>query len=250
MTHKENCFILQIEDVFAGYNKKEVLRGVSLQLKEGELVALIGPNGAGKSTLLKVISGMLPLTEGRVWFQGKDITSLPTYQRVKQGILHFLQGGQVFPSLTVKENLEIGGRELNSQEQERALQRIIDIFPELKQFFKRRVGLLSGGQRQMLALGTVLMQQPKLLLLDEPSAGLAPNLSKELMERVKEINQSFKTTILLVEQNVRQALELSQRVYVLVNGKVQAEYENPEDLLDQEALEELFFQNGSVDRTN
>jgi ABC-type branched-subunit amino acid transport system ATPase component len=246
MTNKtlDKRMILKVNDVFAGYGKKEVLRGVSLEVKEGEIVALLGPNGAGKSTLLKFISGMLNQTQGNVYLNGKEITATPTHQRVKEGILHFLQGGQVFPNLTIKENLEMGAIGFNPKKQREAMEKVMEIFPELKKDLKRRAGLLSGGQRQMLALGTILIKEPKMLLLDEPSAGLAPNLVIEFMKKVKEINQVFKMTVLLVEQNVRQALEVSQRAYVLVNGKVQAEYDNPRQLLTSGDLEKLFFQNG------
>ena len=233
---------LKTEDVFAGYGKKEILRGISLKINKAEIVALIGPNGAGKSTLLKVISGMLKITKGSVWFNGKELKDIPTHQRVKEGILHFLQGGPVFPSLTVKENLEMGGRELSSEKRKEALNEITEFFPELKANFNRRAGLLSGGQRQMLALGTILMQQPKLLLLDEPSAGLAPNLVGGFMEKIEELNHLFQITVLLVEQNIEQALQVSQRAYVLVNGKVQAEYTEPKQLLSSEDLEKIFFQ--------
>lgn len=246
MTNKslDKRMILKVNNVIAGYGKKEVLRGVSLEVKEGEIVALVGPNGAGKSTLLKVISGMLNPTQGNIYLNGKEITDTPTHQRVRERILHFLQGGQIFPNLTVEENLKMGGIGLNPKEQREYIDKVTEIFSELKKDLKKRAGLLSGGQRQMLALGTILMKKPKLLLLDEPSAGLAPNLVLEFMKKVKEINQVFKITVLLVEQNVRQALKVGHRAYVIVNGRVQAEYDHPKQLLTSGDLEKLFFQNG------
>lgn len=236
--------ILKVDDIFAGYGKKEVLRGISLEVREGEIVALIGPNGAGKSTLLKVISGMLSPVRGHIYLNGKEITAIPTHRRVREGILHFLQGGQVFPSLTVKENLEMGALGLSAGKQKEAIDRVTEIFPELGKDVKKRAGLLSGGQRQMLALATILIKEPRILLLDEPSAGLAPNLVLEFMKKVDEISKAFRMTILLVEQNVRQALELAQKAYVLVGGQIQAEYENPKALLTPGDLERIFFQNG------
>jgi len=235
----DNNMVLQVESLCAGYGKKEVLREVSLGIIEGEILALIGPNGAGKSTLLKVIAGTLKPSKGKIHFDGKELTDLLPHQRVQEGILYFLQGGQVFPSLTVRENLEMGGIGLKNQKQ--AMDEVLTLFPMLKDALKARTGLLSGGQRQMLALGTILMRKPKLLLLDEPSAGLAPNLVKEILEKISEINRLFGTTVLLVEQNVRCGLEISKRALVLVDGRIQMECQEPKELLNSGDLEKLFF---------
>ena len=239
MDKPANNTVLEVESLCAGYGKKEVLRGISLKIMEGEILALIGPNGAGKSTLLKVIAGALKPTKGKVYLDGQEISDFTPHQRVKEGILHFLQGGQVFPSLTVQENLEMGG--IGLENQKRAMDEVLMLFPMLKDALKTKAGLLSGGQRQMLALGTILMRKPKLLLLDEPSAGLAPKLVRESLEIIKEINQFFGTTVLLVEQNVRFGLEVSRRAFVLVDGRIRMESQEPKELLNSGDLEKLFF---------
>ena len=189
--------MLRLKDIHASYNKREILRGASIEVRKGEITALVGPNGAGKSTLLKVISGLLKTLNGKVYLSDKDITPLPTHLRVKLGISYFLQGGSVFPHLRVCDNLELGGINLSNGRIEERTEEVLKIFPHLKDKFKSRAGLLSGGERQMLALGIVLMTRPKLLLLDEPSTGLAPKLVREILDKVVEINNNYGTSILL-----------------------------------------------------
>lgn len=235
-----NSFILSANNIHSGYGKKQVLFGVSLSVKEGEILALIGPNGSGKSTILKVISGILPPYEGSVEFMGRDITKLPTDERIKMGIGYFLQGGEVFRNLTVLENLRMGGLGLNQEEFNRNMGEVLNLFPLLEKYKRFRAGLLSGGERQALAFGIVLMRRPKLLLLDEPSAGLSPALAKDSVEKVKEINERLGITTLLVEQNVKEVLKIAQRVYLLKSGKLVGE-EKPEDVLKKGKLDELFF---------
>lgn len=227
--------------IHAGYGKKEILQGVSFSSKKGEILALIGPNGAGKSTLLKVLAGFLKPTEGSVHLYGYDVTNLPPYERVKHGLAYLIQGGKVFPSLTVQENLAMGAFTVPSENRKENLKLVVDLFPRLKELFNRRAGLLSGGERQALALGMVLMQNPKVLLLDEPSAGLSPKLVQEILEKIKKINEEWKISVLLVEQNVRGALSIAHRVIALANGKLVLETDEPEKLLAQGALEKLFL---------
>lgn len=234
-----NDYILVAEDINAGYGKKQVLFGIDLKIREGELVSLIGPNGSGKSTFLKVVSGLLFPTKGKIYFLKEDITNYPVEKRIKMGIGYFLQGGEVFLNLTIYENLKMGGFGLKEKDFKNSLEEIFSLFPLLKKYLNKRAGLLSGGERQALALGIVLMRKPKLLLLDEPSAGLAPFLVKEIIEKIKMIKERFKTTILLVEQNVKEALKIATSVYLLKNGKVISE-EKPENILEKR-LEEIFF---------
>jgi len=232
---------LRIEKLRAGYVKKEILRGLSLAVKQGEIAALIGPNGAGKSTLLKVVAGLLSPWEGSVWLDGKDITTLPIHQRVQQGLVYFMQGGEVFPSLTVKENLEMGTLTLPKAERQEAMESVVGLFPVLKENWHRRAGLLSGGQRQALALGMVLLKRPKVLLLDEPSAGLAPKMAKDILSKVQELNKHLGITVLLVEQRVREALQVAHRAIALVDGTFAGETDEPARWLAEGALDAFFF---------
>lgn len=233
--------ILIAQNIHASYYKKEILHGVSIEVEEGEIVALIGPNGAGKSTLIKVVAGALPAKKGKVLFDGREVTNIPQFERARRGIGYLIQGGEVFPSLTVEQNLELGGLVNGKQNGQGRLIEILELFPDLKDILDRRAGLLSGGQRQMLAVGMVLMNQhPNLfLLLDEPSAGLAPKLVEMILNKILEIRERFGTSILLVEQNIRKALEVCDRVFLLKNGLV-VEEATPQTL-NTEKLEEIFF---------
>lgn len=234
--------ILRLEDIHAGYGKLEVLKGVSLLLNPGELVTIIGPNGAGKSTLLKIIAGTLLPSGGRVLFNDNDITSLSTHKRIRKGIGYCLQGGRVFPDLTVLENIKIAtiapGLEQNSND---SLVKTFSLFPVLKGMLDKRAGLLSGGERQMLAIAAALARGPRLLLLDEPSAGLSPKIVQEVLAKIHEIRVQLGMTILLVEQNVGQALKVTDRAVVLINGEVALTEANPSDLLSNGKLGKLFL---------
>lgn len=236
---------LRVESLRAGYGKKEILRGLSIDVARGEIVALVGPNGAGKSTLLKVIAGLLPPWEGSIWLDGTDITKLSAHQRVQKGVAYLIQGGKVFTSLTVKENLEMGAMTLPKAERQEAIEGVLTLFPVLKENWHRRAGLLSGGQRQALALGMVLLKRPKVLLLDEPSAGLAPKLAQEILNKICQLNERQGVTVLLVEQRVREALQVAHRAIVLVNGHIALETDHPSKLLTDGRLEHLFL-GGSV----
>ncbi len=215
--------MLELEGIFAGYKDLTVLRDISLRVGAGELVALVGPNGAGKTTTLKVISGLVRPTAGEVRLDGRPLTKEPPHRIVQMGISQVLEGGRVFTGLTVLENLELGafGAAARKAKHEN-LKRVFTLFPRLEERKHQRAGTLSGGERQMLAIGRALMTTPRLLMLDEPSFGLAPILVEQIFRMIAEINKQG-VTVLLVEQNVRAALELTQRAYVIENGRIVGE---------------------------
>lgn len=215
--------MLEVIGVDAGYKDLQALWGVSLRVNEGELVALVGPNGAGKTTTLKTISGLVKPTAGNVLLDGQSLIKEPPHRIVERGISQVLEGGRVFTGLTVLENLELGafGRKAR-KDKDRNLERVFSLFPRLKERQRQRAGTLSGGERQMLAIGRALMSNPRLLLLDEPSFGLAPLLVEQIFRMITEINKQG-VAVLLVEQNVRAALELTQRAYVIENGRIVGE---------------------------
>jgi branched-chain amino acid transport system ATP-binding protein len=215
--------MLEVQGIDAGYKDLQALWDVSLQVSEGELVALVGPNGAGKTTTLKVISGLIRPTAGNVSLDGRSLTKEPPHKIVDLGISQVLEGGRVFTGLTVLENLELGSFGAKARKaKDENLERVFALFPRLKERERQLAGTLSGGERQMLAIGRALMSEPRLLMLDEPSFGLAPILVEQIFEMIAEINRQG-VTILLVEQNVRVALELTQRAYVIENGRVVGE---------------------------
>jgi branched-chain amino acid transport system ATP-binding protein len=232
--------VLEVESVAASYGRKQVLFGASLAVAESEIVALVGPNGSGKSTLLKVVSGILPARQGTVRLLGQDVSRLSVGQRVARGIGYFLQGGETFRDLSILENLQVGALGLPGPEYRRRCEEVLDLFPILRKYARHRAGLLSGGEKQALALGIVLMRRPKLLLLDEPSAGLAPALVADMITRVAEIRGRYGVSVLLVEQNVREALKVASRVYLLKNGVSLGSYP-PVELLAGDKLDTLFF---------
>jgi len=215
--------LLELSNIHAGYNSREILTGITMGINSCEIVALIGPNGAGKSTILKVASGFIYPKDGRITFEGIDIATLETNRRMSMGIGYFLQGGEVFSDMSVYENIEMGGANLKKPLFKERIDETLKLFPFLKNKLNKRAGLLSGGERQMLALGMIILNRPKLLLLDEPSAGLAPGLVKGIMEKIVEINKTYGTAILLVEQKIKEALKIAQRGYILRNGQVALE---------------------------
>ena len=235
-----DSLLLTVESVKAGYYKKEILHGVSLELRRGEIVSIIGPNGAGKSTLLKAIFGLLKPGGGRIIFQDKDITGDSPFHNVKQGLGYFIQGGEVFTDLSIDENLELGYYQREEMPFEKSKDKILELFPSLKKDVSKRAGLLSGGERQMLALGMLLIRKPALLLLDEPSAGLAPAVVRIVIDAIKKIQDKLFTSILLVEQSIQEALRISDRCYLLKAGRVEAE-DTPERILKNKELEKAFF---------
>ncbi len=212
--------ILALKDIETRYGQIYALRGISFEVKEGEIVALLGSNGAGKSTTLKTISSLVPASNGAVEFMGKDITYDHPHAIVEMGVIHVPEGRMIFKELTVRENLELGSFTLKDNvERQKRIERVFEIFPVLKERHKQMGGFLSGGEQQMLAIGRALMTEPKVLMLDEPSMGLAPILVQIIMDIIKQINDDG-TTVLLVEQNAKAALKLADRGYVLETGEV------------------------------
>jgi branched-chain amino acid transport system ATP-binding protein len=212
--------LLELQEIHTFYGSIEALKGISLEVNEGEIVTLIGSNGAGKSTTLRSISGLTPPREGSIRFDGEEVGETPPQDIVQRGISQAPEGRRIFHRMTVRENLELGAylrRDL--QEIEKDLDRVYDLFPRLKERERQKAGTMSGGEQQMLAIGRALMAHPKLLLLDEPSMGLAPVLVERIYETIAEINNRG-TTILLVEQNANFALEVSKRGYVLETGTI------------------------------
>ena len=209
--------ILKVDNTTAGYSEIDILHDISITLQAGEIVSVIGPNGAGKSTLLKSIFGCLKPKKGTVTFKNEDITGLSPEKIVKKGISYVPQVENIFPSLTINENLEMGAF-IRTDNYSSRINEIYDLFPDLKKRRNDKAGLLSGGQRQMVAMSRALMLDPAVLLLDEPSAGLAPKFVSMIFERIKDINATG-VAMLLVEQNAREALAMAQRGYVLATGK-------------------------------
>jgi len=209
--------LLRLDSIEAGYRDLVAVREVSLEVRAGEVVALIGGNGAGKTTTLRAISGLLPLRRGRIEFEGERIDGRASAQVVARGIAHVPEGRQLFPSMSVRENLELGARDRAARAA--TLETVFALFPRLRERERQVAGTLSGGEQQMCAIGRGLMARPRLLLLDEPSLGLAPVMVRLIFETLKAINETG-TTILLVEQNVARALALSHRAYVIENGRI------------------------------
>jgi branched-chain amino acid transport system ATP-binding protein len=212
--------LLEVSDIRARYGAIEALKGVSLTVEEGEVVTLIGSNGAGKSTTLRSISGLTPASAGSVTFDGEDITRVPAHEIVVRGIALSPEGRHCFSRMTVRENLELGAhRRAKGPEIGQDLDRVFELFPRLQERERQKAGTMSGGEQQMLAIGRALMARPKLLMLDEPSMGIAPILVARIYETIAEINKSG-VAILLVEQNANYALDISTRGYVLETGRV------------------------------
>jgi len=227
--------LLEVENIDVAYGSLQVLWGVSLKVSEGEMVSVIGSNGAGKTTLLRAIGGLLYPRKGRIRLFNNDITTSKPTVRAAQGIAHVMEGRRLFPQLTVEENLKMGAYLPHAwKKRHETIETVFDLFPRLKERRKQLAGTLSGGEQQMLAIGRALMMRPKLLLLDEPSLGLAPKVALTIFDTVKKINEVEKTAILLVEQNVYYSLQLSKRAYVIENGRIVLEgmsaelLENPE----------------------
>ena len=232
--------LLQLKDIHVHYGGVKALNGVSVSIDEGEVVALMGPNGAGKSTILKAIFGLAEFSSGKVLWHEQSVSPVP-HEMVARGIAFVPQGRRVFRHLTIKENLEMGGFALaNKSELPERIAEVLEIFPVLKTKLKAKSGTLSGGQQQMLAIGRGLIVRPAVLLLDEPSLGLAPKIVKEVFAKIKEINERHKTAILVVEHNIKSLLNLVDRAYVLDKGAVVAE-STPQKLLEGDLLERVFL---------
>ncbi len=232
--------LLQVNNISVHYNGIRALKGVSLRLDLGEIVALMGPNGAGKSTILKAIFGLAPIDSGEILWHGKQVIPV-TYRLAELGIAFIPQGRRVFKQLTVIENLEIGGFMIHDKNVLlRRIEEALDIFRVLRKKRREKSGTLSGGEQQMLAIARGLVTDPKVLLLDEPSLGLAPKIVKEVFEKVKEINTKQKTTIMVVEHNIKSILDVADRAYVLDKGKIVAEGES-HTFQESDILERVFL---------
>ncbi len=209
--------ILKLENISGGYGEANILHGISMEINAGEIVVVIGPNGAGKSTAMKAVFGLLRLSEGSVWLDGEDITGMEPAQVVEKGVCYVPQTNNVFPTLSVQENLEMGAY-IRKDDYRPRLREIYEMFPPLAEKKKQQAGQLSGGQRQMVAMGKALMLEPKILMLDEPTAGLSPIYRNEIFQIVHQINTTG-VPILMVEQNAKQSLTVANRGYVLVDGQ-------------------------------
>jgi branched-chain amino acid transport system ATP-binding protein len=234
--------LLELRDLHVSYGRIEAIKGISVSVAEGDVVTLIGANGAGKTTTLKAISGVRNVTGGQIIFDGRDISGVPAHKRVELGICQAPEGRGIFPGMTVLENLEMGSyarKDRRSAAYAEDLERVFTLFPRLAERRTQQGGTMSGGEQQMLAIGRALMSRPRLLLLDEPSMGLAPLLVRQIFTIVREINEQG-TTILLVEQNAAQALRVADRAYVLQTGRVIRD-DAADRLLDDEAVQKAYL---------
>lgn len=237
---------LEIKDLRVQYGKIEAIKGISFVVEEGEIVTLIGANGAGKTTTLKTISGLRPVASGQIIYNGEDISKVPAHERVNLGISQSPEGRGIFPGMTVLENLEIGkySRKERKSEMTEDLEKVYTLFPRLKERAFQAGGTLSGGEQQMLAIGRALMARPKVLLLDEPSMGLAPMMIQNIFNIITEINTTLGTTILLVEQNAQQALQRAHRAYILETGNI-VKGAKASELLNDPAVREAYLGTGA-----
>ena len=234
--------LLEVRDIVVHYGRIQALHGVSLVVHEGELVTLLGSNGAGKTTMMRAISGLRPLSSGSVWFDGQDVSKVKAHNRVTDGLIQAPEGRGVFPGMTVVENLEMGcyGRKFESKAAHKErFDWVLETFPRLAERRSQVGGTLSGGEQQMLAIGRALMARPKVLLLDEPSMGLAPMVISQIFRIISEINKQG-TTVLLVEQNAQQALSRSDRAYILETGRVTREGD-AKDLLADDSIRAAYL---------
>ncbi len=235
--------LLAIKGVSAYYGSIAALRGIDVEVMSGEIVAIIGANGAGKSTLMMTICGDPQAREGSIHFEGRDITRLPTYEIMRLKIAQSPEGRRIFPRMTVYENLQMGAATAQGSDFRSDLARVFSLFPILEQRSSQRGGTLSGGEQQMLAIGRALMSRPRLLLLDEPSLGLAPLIVRQIFNAIRELNRSEKLTIFLVEQNAFHALKLAHRGYVMVNGRI-AMQGTGKELLEKPEVQSAYLEGG------
>lgn len=231
--------MLEVGNITVSYGEITALHGVSLTVKKGEIVTVIGANGAGKTTLLRTISGLNRPSSGRVVFRGEDVHTLSPDEISRRGVIHVPEGRHIFPELTVKENLQLGTFASRDRDRVSDINLVYDIFPRLEERTQQRGELLSGGEQQMLAIGRALMSDPDLLLLDEPSLGLAPQIIQDVRETIERLNEEG-ITILLVEQNVHVAMELASRAYVLQNGQVRMSG-NTDELSENDDVRESYL---------
>lgn len=232
--------ILEANHIVAGYGKSEILHGVSMYLEQKEVVTIIGPNGAGKSTLLKALMGYISIFEGKITWRGEDITRLEPHEKVSKGFGYVPQLGNVFPSLSVLENLEMGGFTQSKQTVGERMNKVFQLFPMLKEKLGKKAGTLSGGQRQMLGMARALMSDPELLMLDEPSAGLSPKASEEVFLTIADIHDKLGRSIIIIEQDAYQSLNISDRGYVLVMGENEFE-DKARNILSNQKIKEAYL---------
>jgi len=231
--------MLKIQNLISGYNGMEILHGINLEVKPGEIVAIIGPNGSGKSTTLKSIFNLCNVYSGEIFWKNKNITKLKTHEKIFEGISYVPQGRQVFRDLTVHENLEMGAFIMKDKELVKAnIKDVYEKFPFLQQKKDDYADSLSGGQQQMLAIGRALVQNPQLLLLDEPSLGLSPKAMKEIFEKIKEINKEG-VSIIIVEQNAKSAIEIADKTYILEDGKIALS--GGKEILKDPKIKDIYF---------
>lgn len=231
--------ILRAEDIVTGYGNLQVINGISVLVEEGKINVIIGPNGAGKTTLLRSMLGYLDIWEGKVEYQGKDVTGQAPHTFVKEGISYVPQGKLLFPSMTVQDHLEMGAWTMEDEEAEKRIEEVFEMFPRLKERTDQVANTLSGGERQMVAVARAVLIDPTLILLDEPSLGLQPSLVDEVFEKVEELN-SQGISILLVEQSAPKALDISDKAYVMDGGNIKFQGEG-EELLEKEELRKLYL---------
>lgn len=233
---------LQVADLEVNYGKKQVIFGISLEVKDGEVVALVGPNGAGKSTTLHTILGLLHPRKGTIIYNGQDVSQRTSVENVKNGISLVSQGGRCFSALTVLENLQLGGHMYKSpNELNQKIRSVYEIFPILEERKYQRAGSLSGGERQMLAMGRALMSSPELFLLDEPSAGLSPLLAKEVMKTMKYLSTERGISTLIVEQNIREVFAVADQAYVMKVGQIVLHNDNPVSLIGDDEVRRSYL---------
>lgn len=231
--------MLKVEDIHVYYGSIHAIKGISFEVNQGEIVTLIGANGAGKSTTLKTVSAMMKPKTGSVLFEGKSMVGIKPHMIVSRGMAHCPEGRRIFQQMTVQENLEMGAYTRDKSEIEDSIAGVYELFPRMKERFKQTAGTMSGGEQQMLAMGRAMMSKPKLLMLDEPSMGLAPLLVEEIFRIIVDLNQAG-TTILLVEQNAHMALSIADRGYVLETGKISA-HADAKVLLEDEAVKKAYL---------
>jgi len=211
--------MIKAKGINAGYGPAQVLFDIDFNVEEGEKVAIIGPNGSGKSTLLKTIMGLTTLYSGVIEFEGEEISRLPPYSRARLGLSYLPQVGSTFENLTIRENLRMAGYTLTKMDREERMEEVLEVFPILIDYVDEPVKILSGGMRQMLAMGIALMRRPKLMMFDEPTASLAPNLAEEVLNKILEIEDKFGITVVMVEQNATMILEVCDKAYLIINGR-------------------------------
>ena len=233
--------MLEVGELVSGYGKSEVLRGISLEVKKGQIVTIIGPNGAGKTTLFRTIFGLLPVRKGNILFENEDLSKLSSLARIRKGIALVPQGRNVFPDLGVLENMELGAYTVRDKNQVREkMEECYDLFPVLRERKKQRAGTLSGGEQQMLVIARALMSKPRFIMLDEPSLGISPRLVKEIFKTIDAINKTTGTTICLVEQNANIALRLGHFGYVMEGGQVKMSG-STQDLMNDERVKHAYL---------